>query len=46
LNANLRKTLNALSSGALSHGDKTLFEPLVSSLLNDVDYMRLADYQS
>ncbi len=38
--------LDALSNGELSHGDKTLFEPLVSSLLFGDEYMLLADYQS
>jgi len=45
-NANLRETIDALSSGDFSPGDKTLFEPLVSSLLYGDDYMLLADYQS
>jgi starch phosphorylase len=45
-NANLRQVLDALSSGEFSHGDKSLFEPLVSSLLHGDDYMLLADYQS
>ena len=45
-NANLREVLDALSSGEFSHGDRTLFEPLVGSLLNGDDYMLLADYQS
>jgi starch phosphorylase len=45
-NADLREVLDALSSGEFSHGDKTLFEPLVGSLLNGDDYMLLADYQS
>ena len=45
-NANLREVLDALSNGELSHGDKTLFEPLVSSLLFGDEYMLLADYQS
>jgi starch phosphorylase len=38
--------LDALVSGELSRGDKTLFEPLVNSLLNGDEYMLLADYQS
>jgi starch phosphorylase len=46
LNADLREVLDALASGEFSHGDKSLFEPLVSSLLNGDDYMLLADYQS
>jgi starch phosphorylase len=45
-NANLREVIDALSNGELSHGDKTLFEPLVSSLLFGDEYMLLADYQS
>ena len=45
-NANLREVLDALTGGEFSHGDKTLFEPLVQSLLNRDDYMLLADYQS
>jgi starch phosphorylase len=45
-NANLREVLDALSSGEFSHGDKSLFEPLVSSLLHGDDYMLLADYQA
>ena len=45
-NAELREVLDALSNGEFSHGDKSLFEPLVSSLLNSDDYMLLADYQA
>jgi starch phosphorylase len=45
-NADLREVLDALSSGEFSHGDKSLFEPLVTSLLNRDEYMLLADYQS
>ena len=45
-NSNLREVLDALVSGDFSHGDRTLFEPLVGSLLNGDEYMLLADYQS
>jgi len=45
-NANLREVLDSLTSGEFSHGDRTLFEPLVNSLLTSDDYMLLADYQS
>jgi starch phosphorylase len=45
-NENLREVLDSLTSGEFSHGDRTLFEPLVSSLLNNDEYMLLADYQS
>jgi len=45
-NANLREALDCLISGELSHGDRTLFEPLVNSLLTRDDYMLMADYQA
>jgi starch phosphorylase len=45
-NARLRETLDALTSGEFSRGDRTLFEPLVNSLLSSDEYMLLADYQS
>jgi starch phosphorylase len=45
-NANLREVLDSLSRGEFSHGDRSLFEPLINSLLNSDDYMLLADYQS
>ena len=45
-NENLREVLDALVSGEFSHGDRNLFEPLVSSLLTRDDYMLLADYQA
>jgi len=45
-NAELREVLDALSNGEFSHDDKSLFAPLVGSLLNGDDYMLLADYQS
>jgi starch phosphorylase len=45
-NAEIREVLGALSNGEFSHGDKALFEPLVSSFLNSDDYMLLADYQA
>ncbi len=45
-NANLREVMDSLTSGEFSHGDRTLFEPLVDSLLTKDDYMLLADYQS
>ena len=44
-NANLREVIDGLASGEFSRGDKTLFAPLVNSLLNGDDYMLLADYQ-
>jgi starch phosphorylase len=45
-NPMLREIFDSLSNGEFSHGDKTLFEPLVSSLLTVDDYMLLADYQA
>jgi starch phosphorylase len=45
-NESLREVLDSLVSGEFSHGDRTLFEPLVNSLLTKDDYMLLADYQS
>jgi starch phosphorylase len=38
--------LDSLLSGEFSRGDRSLFEPLVNSLLNGDEYMLLADYQS
>ncbi len=45
-NGDLREVLDSLTSGEFSHGDKSLFEPLVGSMLSGDDYMLLADYQS
>ena len=45
-NTNLREVLDSLTSGEFSRGDRSLFEPLVNSLLSRDDYMLLADYQS
>ncbi len=45
-NAMLHEVLVSLSSGEFSRGDRTLFEPLINSLLDRDEYMLLADYQS
>ena len=45
-NPHLREVLDSLSSGEFSHGDRSLFEPLIQSLLTHDEYMLLADYQS
>jgi len=45
-NPNLKETIDQISSGVFSHGDRELFRPLVSSLLNRDEYMLLADYQT
>lgn len=42
----LREVIDALSSGQFSHGDKSLFRPLLDQLLNNDPYLLLADYQS
>jgi starch phosphorylase len=45
-NSMLHEVLVSLSSGEFSRGDRTLFEPLINSLLDRDEYMLLADYQS
>jgi starch phosphorylase len=45
-NPMLHEVLVSLSTGEFSRGDRTLFEPLINSLLDRDDYMLLADYQS
>jgi len=45
-NAKLREIIDSLANGEFSHGDRALFEPLVSSLLAHDEYMLFADYQS
>jgi starch phosphorylase len=45
-NPNIRETIDQISSGVFSKGDKELFNPLVDSLLNRDEYMLLADYKS
>jgi starch phosphorylase len=45
-NADLREVIDSLTSGEFSHGDRTLFEPLVNSLLTNDEYLLLAEYQS
>jgi glycogen phosphorylase len=44
-NAELRETIDLISSGFFSNGDRGLFQPLVDSLLSYDHYMLLADYQ-
>ena len=43
-NPELRETLDLLTSGLFSNGDRELFRPIVDSLLDHDDYMLLADY--
>ena len=45
-NPELRQIGDALAGGEFSHGDRSLFDPLVQSLLNYDSYMLFADYQS
>ncbi|HEY1255903.1 MAG TPA: glycogen/starch/alpha-glucan phosphorylase [Terracidiphilus sp.] len=45
-NPMLHEVLVSLSSGEFARGDRTLFEPLINSLLDRDEYMLLADYQS
>ncbi len=45
-NAELRTVIDLIASGHFSRGDKSLFEPLIRSLLDRDDYLLLADYAS
>ena len=45
-NPQLRDALDAIANGVFSHGDTTVFSPLVESLKHHDEYMVLADYQS
>ncbi len=45
-NSELREAVDLIASGAFSRGDKSLFRPLLDTLMNRDDYMLFADYQS
>lgn len=45
-NEKLRATIDLISSGHFSRGDRDLFRPLVDSLLYNDEYLLFADYQS
>jgi starch phosphorylase len=45
-NPALREALDLVDSGFFSNGDRTVFRPLVESLLTRDDYLLLADFQS
>ena len=45
-NGVLREVIDFIASGALGHGDRELFRPVVENLLNDDPFLLLADYQS
>jgi len=41
----LKEAVELIAGGAFSRGDPSLFEPIVQSLLDDDEYMLLADYR-
>ena len=45
-NDELREAIDAVAEGFFTGGDRTVFAPLVESLLGRDDYMLLADYQA
>jgi starch phosphorylase len=45
-NAELRHVVDSLVSGEFSEGDRELFQPIVSSLLEHDEYLLLAGFQS
>lgn len=45
-NEELRGVIELIQRGHFSHGDVTLFRPLIDPLLSDDEYMLMADYQS
>ncbi len=45
-NPELKLAIDRIASGFFSHGDAGLFKPLVENLLNNDQYLLLADYQS
>jgi starch phosphorylase len=42
----LREAIDLIQSGFFSHGDRSLFLPLIQTLVDHPSYMVLADYQS
>jgi len=45
-NDELREVIDLISNGAFSNGDREVFQPIVSSLLNNDEYLLFADYES
>jgi len=45
-NRTLREVIDFIASGALGHGDRELFRPIVDDLLEHDAFLLLADYQS
>jgi starch phosphorylase len=46
LNPVLKQSIDQIASGVFSAGDRSLFRPIVDSLLNHDQYMVLADFES
>jgi starch phosphorylase len=44
-NVTLREVIDFIASGALGHGDRELFRPIVDNLLEHDPFLLLADYQ-
>jgi starch phosphorylase len=44
-NRTLREVIDFIASGALAHGDRELFRPIVDNLLQQDPFLLLADYQ-
>lgn len=44
--AELKRVIDQISSGFFSHGDPTLFEPIIRSLLDRDEFLVLADYRA
>ena len=42
----LREIIDSLASGQFSHGDRSLFRPLLDQLMNSDPYLLFADYES
>jgi starch phosphorylase len=42
----LREVIELIAGGTFSRGDRTLFEPIVQALVNDDEYLLLADFRS
>jgi starch phosphorylase len=45
-NGLIKGALDLIASGHFSRGDRTLFQPLINSLMHHDDYLVLADFQS
>ena len=45
-NPHLKDVIDQIASGVFSAGDQQLFRPIVDSLLNDDQYLLMADYQA